>query len=299
MHVVARAGPDVAEHGAEAGFLADEIFGGRELHVRRIAFKGRYRQSRPFGERGIIGEIATSIARRAAMRVKDHIETKGLRCLRDAQACALRRRLDIAGIADLLDCIGDGDRRHRGAGAAGGIDRARNHRRRHERASSIVDQHDIGLLAGQRLKPGMHRGLARRTAIGRRLVAQARDGLVENRCVVGIHDRLHGKDIRVAAERFHRPEDHGLPADRTILLGASGAGAKPAPGCDEDGCCAVGSGHRHSITDESGLRGEGVRACGAQPLPCRMRKNRAFPDCCGKSSFCCSALAQMIELSKV
>jgi hypothetical protein len=30
-----------------------------------------------------------------------------------------------------------------------------------------------------------------------------------------------------------------------------------------------------------------------------MWKNRAIPNGCGKSSFCCSALAQMIDLSKV
>jgi hypothetical protein len=30
-----------------------------------------------------------------------------------------------------------------------------------------------------------------------------------------------------------------------------------------------------------------------------MRKNRAIANSCGKSSFCCTALAQMIELSKV
>ena len=36
---------------------------------------------------------------------------------------------------------------------------------------------------------------------------------------------------------------HGLPADRPVLFGPSRAGAKSAPGCDEDGCCALRSGH--------------------------------------------------------
>ena len=97
VHVVAGAGPDVAEHGAEAGFLADEIFGRGQFHVRRIAFKGRHRQSRPFGERGIVGEIAAAVARGAAMGVEDDVETKGLRRLRDPQPRAVGRRLDIAG----------------------------------------------------------------------------------------------------------------------------------------------------------------------------------------------------------
>ena len=91
MNVVAGAGPDIAEHGAEASFLADKIFRCRQLHVRRIAFKGRHRQSRPFRKRGIIGEIAAAIARRAAMGVENDIEPERLRGLRDPQPRALRR----------------------------------------------------------------------------------------------------------------------------------------------------------------------------------------------------------------
>ena len=97
VHVIAGAGPDVAELGGEAGFLADKIFGRGEFHVGRIAFKGRYRQSRPFRQRGIVGEIAAAVARGAAMGLEDDIETKRLRRLRDAQPRALGRRLDIAG----------------------------------------------------------------------------------------------------------------------------------------------------------------------------------------------------------
>ena len=129
VHVVAGAGPDVAERGAEAGFLADEIFRCGELHVRRIAFKGRDRQSRPFGERRIVGEIAAALARGAAMGLENHIVAERLRRLRDAQPRALGRGLDVAAIADLLDRIGDRYGRNGRAGAAGGIDRARNHRR--------------------------------------------------------------------------------------------------------------------------------------------------------------------------
>ena len=152
VHVVAGAGPDIAEHGAKAGFLADEIFRRRQFHVRRIAFKGRHRQSRPFRERRVVGEIAAAIARGAAMGIENHIEAKRLRRLRDAQPRALRRGLDIAAVADQLDGVGDGDRRNRSAGAAGGVDRARNHRRRHERPRRVVDQDDVGLLGSPALR---------------------------------------------------------------------------------------------------------------------------------------------------
>ena len=202
VHVVAGAGPDVAELGGEAGFLADEIFRRGQFHVCRIAFKGRYRQSRPFGERRIVGEIAAAVARGAAMGIENHIEAKRLRRLRDSQPRAFGRRLDIAGIADLLDRVCDRDRRDRRAGAAGGIDRARNHRRGHEGPRGVVDQNDVGLFRRQRLEPGMHRSLTRRAAIGGRLVAQPRDSLVEDRGVIGIHHRLHGKHVRMPAERL-------------------------------------------------------------------------------------------------
>ena len=124
MNVVAGSCSDIAEHGAEASFFTDEIFRGRELHVGRIAFKRRHRQSRPFRQRRIVGEIVAAVARRAAMRIENDIVAKRLRRLRDAQPRALRRRFDVSGFSDQLDGVGNGNRRHRRAGQARGIDRA-------------------------------------------------------------------------------------------------------------------------------------------------------------------------------
>ena len=123
---------------------------------------------------------------------------------------------------------------------------------RDEGPRGVVDQDDVGLRGRQRLEAGMHRSLTRRAAIGGRLMAQARDGRVEDGGVIGIDHRLHGKDVRMPAERLHGAEDHGLPADLAILLRSTGAGAKPASGCDEDGCSALRSRHLDSNTDESG-----------------------------------------------
>jgi len=53
---------------------------------------------------------------------------------------------------------------------------------------------------------------------------------------VGIENRLYRKYLWMAAERFHRPENNRLPADRAILLRSPRAGTKPASGCDKDGC---------------------------------------------------------------
>ena len=108
VHIVAGSGSDIAEHGAETGFFADKIFRGGQFHVRRIAFKGRHRQSRPFRQRRIIGEIAAALARGAAMGVENDIEAERLRRLRDPQPRALRRGLDVSGSIDQLDGVGHG-----------------------------------------------------------------------------------------------------------------------------------------------------------------------------------------------
>ncbi len=84
MNVVAAAGSDIAEHGAETGFFADKIFRSCQFHVGRIAFKGCHRQSRPLGKRGVIGEVAAATGGRAAMGVENHIEPERLRGLRNS-----------------------------------------------------------------------------------------------------------------------------------------------------------------------------------------------------------------------
>jgi hypothetical protein len=76
MHIVTGAGSDITQRSGETRFLAHEILGSGELHVLNIAFKGRDRQSRPFGDRGVIGEIAAALRRRATMRLQDSLEVK-------------------------------------------------------------------------------------------------------------------------------------------------------------------------------------------------------------------------------
>ena len=48
---------------AEARFFTRKVFRGGQLHVRNIALKRRHRQSRPFCNRGIIGEIIAAFTR--------------------------------------------------------------------------------------------------------------------------------------------------------------------------------------------------------------------------------------------
>jgi len=236
VNVVAIAGSDIAEHGAEAGFFANEILRGGQLHVGRIAFKGRHRQSRPFRKRGVVGEIAPALAGGTAMRLENHVEPERLRRLRHAQPRPLRSRFDVSGVADQLDGVGDRDSWYRRAGARRRVDRPRDQSGRDEWSRRVVDQHDVGLLAGEGFQAGMHRGLAGCPASCRRRVGQCAYGIQKHGNVVRIQNRLHGMDLRMPAERFHGTENHRLSANRAVLFRSPRAGAEPAPGCDKDGC---------------------------------------------------------------
>src|SRR3954469_15866339 len=104
VHVIASAGPDVAERSREPRLLAHEVFRCGELHVGYIALKGRHGQSCPFGDRRIICEIRT-LLRGAAVRIEDASEFEGLRRLRDTQARSLGCRRDVTVVDDLLDGV--------------------------------------------------------------------------------------------------------------------------------------------------------------------------------------------------
>jgi hypothetical protein len=124
-------------------------------------------------------------------------------------------------------------------------------RRRDERPRGVVNENDVGLLARQRFESGAHRILARGPAIGRRRVPQFADGVIEHRGVVGVQDRLHRENLWMTAKWLHRAEDHRLPADRTVLFRPTRTGAKPASGCDKDGCSPFRFRHGAKIADDS------------------------------------------------
>ena len=115
--VIAGAGPDVAELGGEPGFLGMKSSGVVSF-MFQDHLESSLRQSRPFGERRIVGEIAAAIARRTAMGIENHIEAKRLRRLRNSQPCTF----GVASTSPVpLTCLivsvtGSRDRR---AGAAG------------------------------------------------------------------------------------------------------------------------------------------------------------------------------------
>ena len=126
------------------------------------------------------------------------------------------------------------------------------------RGNTIQWTYDDGPMAGKRFESGMYRGLARRPAARRKLVAQFADRLVEHGRVIGVQDRLHGEYLGMPAERFHRAENHRLSADRTVLFWPSRAGPKAAPGGNKNGSGALGFRHCVRLPAILGLR-EGAK----------------------------------------
>jgi hypothetical protein len=74
-------------------------------------------------------------------------------------------------------------------------------------------------------------------------MAQAADGVLENGAIVGMDHGLHRKNFGVVAECLHRPINHRLAAERTILFWAARAGPQPTPGCDNKGGGPLRFGH--------------------------------------------------------
>jgi hypothetical protein len=83
-------------------------------------------------------------------------------------------------------------------------------------------------------------------------MAQTADRGIEYRRVLGVQNRLYRKDLGMTAEWRHRAENHGLSADRPILLWSTRAGAKAAAGCDKNGCSPLGFRHGVQLQAEEG-----------------------------------------------
>ena len=123
--------------------------------------------------------------------------------------------------------------------------------------------------------------------------------LVEDGEVVGIQDRLHRRNFRMAAKRLHGAENHALPANGALLFGAAGAGTKTASGCDEDGGGPLRIRHR---SRPGAIRQFLSWVDGALPLSRSLAKTERFfgiPSAVGKSTYAAVHLQGFSELSKV
>ena len=240
VNVGAEPGADIAEQGKLGVLGARKISRRGQLHVGGLSFERGHRDAGPFGERGIVGEILAAGRFCARVRLVERREIKGLRRLHDAQAGAVERSGDAAGLVHGLDRVGEGQHRHRRERLLRRGNRARDQRARGERASRVVNEHDRGLVPHKRVKSSAHGGLPRPPAIDRRKHVERGRGLLIKVAIAGMDDRLYERDRLVLGHQREALPERGAAEDWTVLLGHVSAGAEPASGGHDHGGDGVG-----------------------------------------------------------
>jgi hypothetical protein len=241
VHVEAISGAHVGERRNAHDFSSGKIVVGREFHVGGLACKHVDAVAGPFGKRGVVGKILEPRRSGTPVGFDDEAEGEGLRRLHHAQPAAIERLRDHVPLVDLLDGVGNGDGRDRGAVRLAGDDGARDQVAGEERSRGIVDEDDIGCAAVEGLKARPHRRLAGRPAVDGRQCTQAGRGGVKQLFVIVMNDRLHCSNLWVRQEGGEGRADDRLAGQVTVLLGQISAGAVAAARGDND--CSNPPGH--------------------------------------------------------
>src|SRR5215475_11435911 len=126
VYVEAEPGAHVAQGCELRGLGARKIVVGREFDVLWFTREGGDLQPRPFGERGVVGEVVAARRFCAPVRVEKGGKTKRLRRLHHTQSRAVERTRDAARRVDALYRLGDGENRNRGTALPSGRDRTRD-----------------------------------------------------------------------------------------------------------------------------------------------------------------------------
>jgi hypothetical protein len=119
-----------------------------------------------------------------------------------------------------------------------------------EGPGAVMDEHEVGFPAAQRLEPARHRGLARRAAGDRAGQGQVAHRLVVERPVVLADDHLDMGDSRMSQEGLDSVAQHRLAADPWYCLGRSPPARTPAPAATMTAAADMGD-----APGESGNRG--------------------------------------------
>src|SRR5258708_1087636 len=144
----------------------------------------------------------------------------------------------------------------------------------------------------------MHRRLTRRPAARGRPVAQVAYGPIEHRGIVGVENRLYRKDLWMTAKRLHGPRNHTPAPHQAVLLRPPRTGAKAASGGNNDGGCPFFV--RHRDLRGASRRKDHASAWRRTALIMPVPGKQTIPNICARiTTFCCTALARLGELSKV
>ena len=171
--------------------------------------KCRDLDARPFGERGVVGEIVAAFAWRrddappATPRIRTPAASARRAAARDRAVPATWPPASTRLIVSVTSS----------AGMAAPVspqadDGARNKLGRAERPRRVVDEHDVGGARAERFEAGPHRRLPRRAARHRGQEPQAFGGRLVGAAVVRMDDRLHRADLAVPGEQRQARTDH-------------------------------------------------------------------------------------------
>ena len=236
VDIEAETGAHIAQGCKLGHFSAAEIIVGGDLHVPSLTLERGDLEARPFGERGVVGEIVTPRGGGPLVRIQKGGKAECLRGLHHAQVSSVDRAGHATCRVDGLDGVRDGDHRHRRATRARGRDRTRDQGVRRKRPRGIVHQHKVRAMTLQCLEAGANGGLSGSAAMDRRQEIEARNRRLEERGIIAVDDWLDRRDSAVPRQRGQARPDHRLAQNEPVLLGQIAASSEPAACCHYDGC---------------------------------------------------------------
>ena len=268
VDVEAKAGAHIAQ-GRELGHLgAGEIIVCGQLHVASLTREGSDLEARPFGERGVVGKIVAACGRRrrwCASRRTAKANACGV--------CTMRRWLrssvpvtQPAGI-DGLDGVGNRDRRHRRAvvpAAAMARVISAAERTAGRRRAPARGPGDGAASASRPARTEACRVAPPGPGARRSMPADCRP---EERAVVAVDDRLHGRNPTCAGQSGKARPDHRLARMRRYCLGTSPPARSPRPAATTTAATSLSSSAirntmlRHGFSPSGRYRKPGPGPC--------------------------------------
>ena len=248
-HGVARAEAVHVEAEGRCGFPSrcGKILGRGDLAVVLAAFDHHHLQSCAFGHRGVVGQGRRLGLRRASPR-------------RDAPSAALRSGRSAASAPARGWCAGPCRRPRRRCavrltvsarrtprtapsipGGRGGLQAGGDIHRPDEGPGGVMDRHEVGRLAGQRLEPVQDRLLAARPAQDGAGQVEALDGGRVVGFVAGGDHHLQAVDFRGGSIRLERVPQDRPAGQQGILLGQGAAEPAAAASRRRSGPCRSAS----------------------------------------------------------
>ena len=230
MHVEALAGAHVGK--ARVRVLNHgQVLCRRELAVGFAAVDQRHRQSGPFGDGRVVGQIVAAGRGRGFVGGQNVREAKALRGLRPPKTGTPNGLRDAAPGIRPLQGVGKRDRRNGARRVVQSSQHALDNIRRDERPDAVMDQDAVRGLRRQARRPlstercRVSPPVAGGISLG---WPEATAAIVQRAVVRPDHDR-HQIDVRRSDKNAHGPRQEGTPPTSAYCLGVAAPARVPRP----------------------------------------------------------------------